>query len=781
MRVEVPHWAALVRVFDGRGSVRRQADEMPLELTGSAPGLWQASTRLPYGLYEVELLVNQRATRQVAVIASPDGCQLTQDSWLLALPLKSAAPLAGLATSRETHTGPAEVWSRQPTRTSASGNSGLFVFVRTLTPEKRTRWFDNLSLLDARGKVVTTFSEGIERDKRAGWMAFNASLPAGFYVLKRQGYGAHRTCHQPLYLSEGWQTQAFLEAKQRPSLRTLTLNLVPLGSGFRADDPAALAAALLLDSLKRSADPDRLVMVNTIRSLLGDRIENPWLRMLVAYVIRLQQDQLLPDDAEPSELWPPIGQWLPDLLTGLAAFGDHPDVQALRLEKNKPAEVPVRFPPLLYAGLRRVQQHALRFAETIERGSLLERILPRVATTTAWTAWRHAVHVSKPSKPAKSALPESDVGLEMDPAESPAPVPRITSRSPGYLRAVSPKLPIYQVETGTGPGTSATWQLAGRSPAFLPSNAEILRNATMLQVAETVTLSDETPDLSVQYDSTERLNTLLETATARIDQISQASGLPVAQVQSSLDKLQRTNQRSAKTAKRLSPFDQTVLSCALQKAIESNTGDPLLITIEECVTKLLGEAERLSLRLAGGALWPAVAPLIGRINALADQLLLAATFVVITDPEGTVQFGNGVFVTLLNQEGQVNPSLPPDDQPLLPWTSFFKSAPFGQSNLPDGLLRKYAGGDWELQRTVLHDKAHNQSLYVNAFRNRAGLRLTPAMLKDFEPYLPKLALPVASLAYGQWSAAESPGESANNQIEKLAQVIDRMERVLKPA
>ena len=112
--------------------------------------------------------------------------------------------------------------------------------------------------------------------------------------------------------------------------------------------------------------------------------------MLAAYVIRLQQDQLLLDDEQPSELWPQMRQWLPELLTGLAAFRDHPDVQALRLDWQQLAEAPVRFPPLLYAGLRRVQQHAFKFAETIPVGSLLQRILPRVATTTAWTAWRHA-------------------------------------------------------------------------------------------------------------------------------------------------------------------------------------------------------------------------------------------------------------------------------------------------------------------------------------------------------------------------------------------------------
>lgn len=633
LRVEVPHWAALVRVFDGRGRVQRQADEMPLEKTGvfPAPVTWQASTDLPYGLYEVEVWVGKQAARQLAVIHSPDGCRLTQDSWPLAVDLKSAAPLAGLSTSRATHTGPAEVWSRKPTWTATSGNSGLFVLVRTLTPEKRTRWFDNLSLLDERDKLVTAFTEGIELDKRAGWLVFNASLPAGFYVLKRQGYGAHRTCHQPLYLSEGWQTQAFLEAKQRPSLRTLTLNMVPLGQGFRADDPAALAATLLLDSLKRSTDPDRLVTVNTIRSLLGGQLDNPWLRILAAYVIRLQQDQLLPGD-EPSALWPSMQQWLPTLLDSLTAFRDHPDVQALRLDGQHPAEAPIRFPPLLYAGLRRVQQHALRFAGTLAGGSPLERILPRVATSTAWTAWRHAVYVTKAAKPTQFAVPEPAAGLEMDPVEAPVPATRITSRSPGYLRAVSPKLPIYQVETTAEPvgDASVAPQTAGRSPAALPSNAEMLRNATVLQIADTVTLSDVKPDLSVQYDSTERMNTLLETATARVGEISQASGLPVAQVQSSLDNLRRTNQRSAKTAKRLSPFDQTVLSCALQKAIESNTGDSLLITIEECVAKLLGEAERLSLRLAGGALWPDVRPLAGRIQAVADQLLLAATFVVIS-------------------------------------------------------------------------------------------------------------------------------------------------------
>ena len=382
LRVEVPHWAAQIRVFNNRGRIIRQVEEMSLEITNAdkSQQTWSASTTLPFGVYEVEVLIDAQTARQLAIIHSPDGYLLTKNSWDLLIQLKSSAPLAGTVTTRESQRDPAVEWSHKITWNEKSGNSGLFLFVRTLTPEKRTRFFDNLSLFDQYEKLINSFKEGVELNKKAGWMAFNASLPAGFYCLKRQQYGSHRTCYQPLYLCEGWQTQAFIEAKQRPSLRTLTLNMARLGEGFRPDDENVLAATIILNNLKGSIDPDRLATIETVKKLMGGKIENPWLAILAAYTIRLQEDQMLLDDDSLSDLWPQMLKLLPELLDYLTIIREHPDVQALTLDKSNPAETPIQYPPLLYTGLRRAQQHALKFAKTIPVGSVLERILPRVAT-----------------------------------------------------------------------------------------------------------------------------------------------------------------------------------------------------------------------------------------------------------------------------------------------------------------------------------------------------------------------------------------------------------------
>ena len=188
----------------------------------------------------------------------------------------------------------------------------------------------------------------------------------------------------------------------------------------------------------------------------------------------------------------------------------------------------------------------------------------------------------------------------------------------------------------------------------IESTSETFWNATtLLQVAQNLdltTLGTEQP--VVQYNSTESIKTVLD--TVHIGEISQASGVPLAQVESSLNKLQSTNQKPTKTAKNLTYYDRTVFSCAIQKAIESNINDPLLITIEECVGKLLTETERLTLRLKKSTLLPMVMPACKRISSLADQLLLAAKFVVLTDTEGKIQLTNGVFVILLNQKTQLN-------------------------------------------------------------------------------------------------------------------------------
>src|SRR5262249_30989697 len=149
------------------------------------------------------------------------------------------------------HMDPAEEWSRRITWPKApGGDSRLFLFVRTVEPKRYPAFADGLFLLDADGRLITDFTEGVRKSAKDGWLAFNAHLPAGCYILLRRRRGV-RMRNQLLYLCADWETQVFVTAPRgRPSLRTITLNMANRGAGFRPDDETAVAAQAIFDSLR---------------------------------------------------------------------------------------------------------------------------------------------------------------------------------------------------------------------------------------------------------------------------------------------------------------------------------------------------------------------------------------------------------------------------------------------------------------------------------------------------------------------------------------------------
>src|SRR6185369_7199304 len=166
------------------------------------------------------------------------------------LKFTSASPLNDIDNFNKTHTEKAVEASRKITWTTSQGNSRLFLFVRTLDPKTYGDTFsDGLQLLDTAGQLVTDFSGNIEKNKKQGWMAFNADLPSGGYILRRGRSGVHLR-HQVFYLCEGWETQIFLNSRGFPSLSTWSLNMARIGLGFHPYNEAISAAEVITDNLR---------------------------------------------------------------------------------------------------------------------------------------------------------------------------------------------------------------------------------------------------------------------------------------------------------------------------------------------------------------------------------------------------------------------------------------------------------------------------------------------------------------------------------------------------
>ncbi len=345
-----------------------------------AGGIGELSKDLPVGVYEVELLVGDDRQRQFAILNPGRTENIFFDR--PQLEFASAAPLESTSTSREWHMGPAAEWSRKKTMAALPGaQCRLFVFVRTLEPQRYTQTYDrHLRLLDRRGKVLCDFNSGVQRQPDQGWTALNVDLPAGFYQLYRGGRGRPAR-YQPLWLSPDWETQVFIPGGAEPRLGELALFMAQMGYGFWPNDPAALAVETVLAGLRGGRN---LTDSDQMRILLKDKFDNPWLGVLALHAMRLQ---------------PSTNSNLASIVHGntRARLGEHPDLRALELKEGQPAAQPFDVPPMLWASLKLVRDHAAHNATTLKPTSLASRIFDSLVIDSDWVAWHTLPRRRKPA------------------------------------------------------------------------------------------------------------------------------------------------------------------------------------------------------------------------------------------------------------------------------------------------------------------------------------------------------------------------------------------------
>ena len=110
------------------------------------------------GVYEVKSVIGQNRERRFVVLNPGKSENLYFNRQKMNLP--SAAPLEGTSTTREWHMYPAYEWSRKTTMPGPSNAfARLFIFVRTIEPEKYQKTYDrDLSLLNENGQVICDFN-----------------------------------------------------------------------------------------------------------------------------------------------------------------------------------------------------------------------------------------------------------------------------------------------------------------------------------------------------------------------------------------------------------------------------------------------------------------------------------------------------------------------------------------------------------------------------------------------------------------------------------------------
>jgi hypothetical protein len=795
LQVEVPHWATQLTVFNDLFHVVATVGSAPP--TPTATGTYETTIQLRAGIYEIEATLGSRSERQLVPVQANSTTSVPGSTWKH-LELPSVAPLAGTATVREPHTAAATEWSTRITWPDAPGGEGrLFLFLRS-RGEKPTKTFaDGLCLLDAAGRCVTDFSDGVQRDNRAGWLAFNANLPAGYYILRRARQGVRRR-YQPIYLPPHLVTQVFLEATRFPRLHSLVMNMAAPGQGFRPDDEAAVAAQVVLESLGRTTSGD-FVASETVAPLLEGERENPWLGVVAAYALRAAQDR-----GQPASKLPKVLDFLQRRLA------DHPDVRALLLKDDEPASSPFWYPPLLRMGLRFVQQHAARHEKTLPLDSLTDVVLDSLVTNAPWTAWRELdrVLVAPPDLP-----PINDAGKTLLAVKRPVATTAGPAADPALAGDPSVSVGQSMLHVARFLGGDEEHAEAGRSdsllaadmvaatledPSFYQSIASLFRGGGGESLNETISLNLQGA-----------MKRLLDTVEPK--EVSEQSSLSLPRAESSLKSLRghaalddsRTAAGDPAAVWAPTQADQAVMQTALRKATRSarqavapafaaddpgTTGTPseaspavAPVTADESIAKLRAEADRLALAAERAATTEAENPepmrrLASRIDRIADELLKRMDFIVVTDAGGRKLAANGAFDALLTSSGTVARRRGPEaaeqaraarraNWPV--WEALFTGAPIGSSTVATPVPNPFSP-NWQLVRHVVED-AQTKAIwaYLNVLRVAGTVPLTTDALTAVASVVPDLTLYAPLMAYG---SPESRGESAERIDELAAQL-----------
>jgi len=699
--------------------------------TRLAHGVGSLEIDLPAGIYEVETINGGERSQKLARVQAGQEASVYWEAREVRFP--SAAPLSGTSTTDRQQENLAIEWSRAPSMPGAPVvPSRLFVFVRTLIPDLAINFYHGLRLLDGKGKLLSDFSTGVHHDQNTGCIAVTADLEPGFYLLYRGGRGRPAR-YQPIWLSPYYETQVFIPAGERPNLEHASVFMAELGRGFDPDDEAALAAESVLAGLQRGVN---LASSQQIRRLLSGKFKNPWLGILALHAMRLE-----PESEEGSEEMERIRNLRSIVLHNTKdMLGDHPDLRALALKSDKPADVPFDYPPLLWASLKLIQEHASRHAETVPPDSLTARIFDGLVSDSSWVAWR--------------TLPR------------PRPVPPPDTESPAVkkidLGGIS-----WQVRTGT-PETEDELDFLDLlfSHPGQPEADPLL--AELVQVAERLPYEDGLESVTYPLDPQNVLSRL------DAEQISQSLNLPISYVQSVLEKLRLSPQLLAEP-KMMTPTQNTLTNYALQQAPQREVIYP-----EGEVTYTANQAQndlaQIKLRLAKlprlrkeHKVW--VHTWVDELEEFISRLDSRQDAIMISDREMKVVYVNRAIELLggfVPGEGELYKPSAAEDNPLV---STLHRLPLGRY---EGHLQHKADAELKVltQRVAANEESSGQR-FANLFKVRPEYVsvLNGTELENLKQEIESIRLYISMAGYGDRAKRAEYLESVGSHIASLKELL----------
>jgi PAS domain-containing protein len=747
LRIWVPHWAATVRITDN--DYHSVATLTSGSATGKGP--FPVDATLAPGVYSVQVEVGSTTDSEWVSVRSGKQTEIPAERWAslqLSSPMPTEATPQGVASTPLAIADTAEKWSRSTTWThSSTGGGRLFVFVHTPDANRYPDFARGLSLLDQHGATLTRLADDAVRvDSAGGCLAFCADLAGGFYILQREGPGPFHY-NQPVYVSDGWETQLFLTSTERPSFGSLAMNLAARGRGFERDNEMAAAVEAVLAALRRESAIATLMASSHLRRLLYAEDKNPWLGVLVAYALTVAEEASRQSYADAS-----LASHDPGLKQDILGFlrhtlGSHPDVRALSLMPEEAASEPFPYPPLMRIGLQRVREHATRFTNTIPIESLTERILPKQIASSLWSLW------SEPMPVVDTEVAHDVVVLES------AVRPRGRAVPPAVDLGAS--APVFRA-----PDTSP------KAEAGTVDLRQVLYDLPTIKAARQMVGSATEGTDKVVVNSRADAKKLLSEIEPHA--LSAAAGIPLARVEQGLLQLQADVDGVPSKAPQGDRTERAILRFALRQGSQARgaslDAEPSAAddTLEESVTSLRNAAVQLSRVTpdveSDPSLLQRAQQLVPRLTRIADAIIGRADVIVLTDISGRFLYANGAFTLLVESPSeQFTPTC-------TKWCQWLSTLPLGRSTGRTSPADP-RNRPWTVRRTEVEDEGTQTTAVVNILKDERWTPLPASSVETLSGTASSIALQASFVHYGSTKKVAAALEKLEGLAGKLESVV----------
>lgn len=771
--IKVPHWLVQVSIYDNSYNLVRFVNEF--SLVDKEEDHYEASISLVPGIYEVVATMNEQLKRSLVRVKSGGKTEFALSNTIM-----ESLFIESVISDENVNDGASDkiVEACTPYKRKASENSNLFLRLTVpITSEFSVDDYTELFGVEKVEyhkhfydliKIVTKIDIKIFKERAE--IILDTDLRAGFYVIEWMNTKKEKF-HQSVYLHSGYSTQVFLKINTK-ARDTFYMRIAKLGAFPCQTDDEEIAAKTILATLNLESRHS-LMHKDNMKELLSKELKNPWLGVLAAYAI-------IPDIS--AKIDKPTQDIRDNLLDKILIYlqktlPDHPDVNALFLNRSMPAQRPFFFPPLLFKGLCRAKKHAEIFSTTIPEASFTSVISQAKLMDTPWVNW--------------TALQVSDLKLQIRSGFGLFQQDSQMHNSKVTLRDImSPKVPSFKL-TSDVPDISST---PGDTTWRVTNSFSTLEEFSLVNTMQTITENNYYSTMPNVYTNDSYSSLFKSIDINNTNKIASAVNLPFSNVNIGIESL--LEKENDFKGSKLSNEEQLILKYAIlengdysKKGSLSNNKNAsgeipengLNSTLEDCVARIEDAAKRILMGFENkdSTYLPAGKNIVSDLREISIETLKRADFIIVTSSDGKTVYFNGAFIRLISsefvfqnitdsiQKGKIKRSN------LYKWQKSLEELPLGKSAL-QAPFNSELFEFWEVKRSGFKEGNEKKiNGFINILRGKNSKYFLPSEIEKIvdiisvlEVYAPLYAL----------DAAENI--NSNDYSDKLVDIVSEFRKIL---